>query len=312
MLPTRIPILRVHVDTDVRFDRSVADPALDQWRHYLVAARRYRPHLLTEPEEKLFAEKAVTGRSAWVRMFTQVTDAITVDLDGEKATLEEALARLHLPDRAARQAAGRAITEALAPGLPVRTYIFNAVMSDHWLDDKLRHYRTWVEARNLGNEISDDTFAALVNAVTDRYDIPARWYRLKGRLLGIADQDEFDRYAPLAPKLDSPAALGAYIDRLNAEGVAVYRRLSPAVLIALMEIACKQLADYHAARDPFAMAPYGVSWAGEEKSANWFDTAREYTERWHHQQQIRLAVPRLGNARTGIMKREPQAPQLHG
>src|SRR5881398_3427174 len=79
-----------------------------------------------------------------------------------------------------------------------------------------------------------------------------------------------DGYFPPAPKLDSPAALGAYIDRLNAEGVAVYRRLSPAVLIALMEIACKQLADYHAARDPFAMAPYGVSWAGEEKSANWF------------------------------------------
>jgi len=119
-----------------------------------------------------------------------------------------------------------------------------------------------------------------------------------------------DGYFPPAPKLDSPAALGAYIDRLNAEGVAVYRRLSPAVLIALMEIACKQLADYHAARDPFAMAPYGVSWAGEEKSANWFDTAREYTERWHHQQQIRLAVPRLGNARTGIMKRELYYPVL--
>jgi hypothetical protein len=57
-----------------------------------------------------------------------------------------------------------------------------------------------------------------------------------------------------------------------------------------MEVATKSLAELHASRDPFAMAPYGVSWAGEEKSANWFDTAREFTERWHHQQQIRLAV----------------------
>ena len=105
-----------------------------------------------------------------------------------------------------------------------------------------------------------------------------------------------DSYPPPAPKLDSNAALGAYINQLNDEGVTVYRRLSPAVLISLMEVACKQLADYHASRDPYAMAPYGVSWAGEEKSANWFDTAREYTERWHHQQQIRLAVDPSGTA----------------
>jgi uncharacterized protein (TIGR03083 family) len=116
-----------------------------------------------------------------------------------------------------------------------------------------------------------------------------------------------DGYLPPAPKLDSPAALGAYINRLNDEGVTVYRRLSPEVLILLMEMACKQLAEYHAGRDPFAQAPYGVSWAGEEKSANWFDTAREYTERWHHQQQIRLAVERPG---PGILTRELYYPVL--
>lgn len=114
-----------------------------------------------------------------------------------------------------------------------------------------------------------------------------------------------DGYFPPAPPLDSPATLAAYIDRINAEGVAVYRRLSPSVLISLMEIVCKQLAACHAVRDPYALAPYGVSWAGEEKSANWFDTAREYTERWHHQQQIRLAV-----GRPGIMTRELYYPVL--
>ena len=119
-----------------------------------------------------------------------------------------------------------------------------------------------------------------------------------------------DGYAPPAPNIDSPAALGRYIDRLNEEGVTVYRRLSPAVLITLMEIACKQLAEYPAGRDPLAQAPSGVRWAGEEKSANWFDTAREFTERWHHQQQIRLAVERPGVGGPGILTRELYYPVL--
>lgn len=119
-----------------------------------------------------------------------------------------------------------------------------------------------------------------------------------------------DAYAPQAPRIDSLAALGAYINRLNEEGVTVYRRLSSEVLISLMEVACKQLAEYHAGRDPIVQAPYGVSWAGEEKSANWFDTAREYTERWHHQQQIRLAVESSASRGSGILTRELYYPVL--
>jgi uncharacterized protein (TIGR03083 family) len=103
-----------------------------------------------------------------------------------------------------------------------------------------------------------------------------------------------DAYAAEKPKIHSSADLAAFINRLNHEGVTVYRRLSPAVLITLMEVAAKLLAELHASRDPDAIAPIGVSWAGEEKSANWFNTAREFTERWHHQQQIRLAVNKPG------------------
>jgi uncharacterized protein (TIGR03083 family) len=108
-----------------------------------------------------------------------------------------------------------------------------------------------------------------------------------------------------SPAIHSPADLAAFINRLNHEGVTVYRRLSPAVLIALMEIAAKSLAELHASLDPDEMAAIGVSWAGEEKSANWFHTAREFTERWHHQQQIRLAVDK-----PAIMTRELYFPVL--
>jgi uncharacterized protein (TIGR03083 family) len=92
----------------------------------------------------------------------------------------------------------------------------------------------------------------------------------------------------------SPQDLITLVNCLNREGVTVYRRLSPPVLIDMMRVACEQSARFHESLDPFAPATFAVTWAGEETSLNWFDTARELTERWHHQQQIRLATNRPG------------------
>ena len=86
----------------------------------------------------------------------------------------------------------------------------------------------------------------------------------------------------------------ALVNRLNREGITVYRRFSPTVLTQIMQWACAQTADYYESLDPFATAAIGVSWAGEMTSLVWFDVARELTERWHHQQQIRLATNRPG------------------
>ena len=98
------------------------------------------------------------------------------------------------------------------------------------------------------------------------------------------------------PRADirSDADLIALINAANADGVGAFGRLSPAVLIALMEIATAQLSDYMRALDPRQPAVFAVSWAGDAASPQWFDTARELTERWHHQQQIRDAVGRPG------------------
>jgi uncharacterized protein (TIGR03083 family) len=114
-----------------------------------------------------------------------------------------------------------------------------------------------------------------------------------------------DQYAFERPNLTSNADLVALVNRLNSDGVAIYRRLSPKVLISLMEVVSRESAEYHESLDPFARAHFAVSWAGEEESDNWFDTAREFTERWHHQQQIRLAVNK-----PGIMTRELYYPVL--
>jgi uncharacterized protein (TIGR03083 family) len=96
------------------------------------------------------------------------------------------------------------------------------------------------------------------------------------------------------PAIRSSEDLTALVNRMNHEGVTVYRRLSPPVLIELLKSAGEESARFHESLDPFAPAAFPVSWAGESASLNWFDTARELTERWHHQQQIRLAANRPG------------------
>jgi uncharacterized protein (TIGR03083 family) len=103
-----------------------------------------------------------------------------------------------------------------------------------------------------------------------------------------------DGFVAEGPRSGAPADVRAFVDRANAAGVAAFGRLSPAVLRTLMSDASAEFCAFHQRLDPFAPAAFAVSWAGETQSANWFDTARELTERWHHQQQIRLALDRPG------------------
>ena len=179
----------------------IDDERLAFCRHYLESARRYRAHLLTEAEERILADKSVTGRSAWGRLFSELTSTITVDLDGG-VSLEEGLSRLQSPDREVRAAAAMAVTEGLAPGLRTRAFVFNTLLADKATDDRLRRYPSWIASRNLDNEASDESVQALVDAVVSRYDIPQRWYALKARLLGLDRLADFDRMASVASSED--------------------------------------------------------------------------------------------------------------
>jgi uncharacterized protein (TIGR03083 family) len=97
-----------------------------------------------------------------------------------------------------------------------------------------------------------------------------------------------DGYTPSLPFTD----LSSFVNGLNAEGVSFARRLSPPLLIEMHARHGAEMSSFLASLDPFAPAKWGVSWAGEEESPMWFDVARELTERWHHQQQIRDATGR--------------------
>jgi oligoendopeptidase F len=176
----------------------IDDPALAFCRHHLLSVRRYRPHLRSEPEERILADKNVTGASAWARLFSEQTATISVDLDDGPAALEQALARLQGPDREVRRAAAEAVSDALAPGLRTRAFIFNTLLADKASDDRIRSYPDWIASRNLDNEASDESVQALVDAVVRRYDIPQRWYRLKAQLLGVDRLADYDRMASVA------------------------------------------------------------------------------------------------------------------
>jgi oligoendopeptidase F len=182
-----------------RAEQLLAGEGLDFCRHYLRNIRRYREHLLSEPEEKILSEKSLTGAGAWTRLFEELTSAIDVELPGkegtEKVALDVALSRLALSDRELRRSSAEAVTAALAPGLRTRAFLFNTLLADKGIDDRLRSYPHWLAARNLANEASDESVRALIEAVRARNEIPCRWYRLKAKLLGVERLADYDRMA---------------------------------------------------------------------------------------------------------------------
>ena len=177
--------------------RDSGDDELEFCRHHLRTVRRYRPHLLSEKEEKLLAEKSISSQSAWARLFGEVVAALRVDLDGNEVTLDVALSRLQVADRDTRMAAAKAVSETLEPGLRTRGFIYNTLVYDKSVEDRLRSYPNWLASRNLANEASDESVMALIEAVRRRYDVPRRWYALKAKLMGIPKLADYDRMAPV-------------------------------------------------------------------------------------------------------------------
>ncbi len=182
---------------DERAAELLTSPSLEPWRHHLRSERRYRPHLLSEPEERILAEKSISSQSAWGRLFSEHLAAVRVELAGEEISLEVALSRLQSADRDVRRTAAAGVSAALEPGLRTRAFIYNTLIHDKAVEDRLRSYPHWLASRNLDNEASDESVAALIEAVRSRYDLPQRWYRLKARLLGIDRLADYDRVAPV-------------------------------------------------------------------------------------------------------------------
>jgi oligoendopeptidase F len=186
-------------------------PALARWRHTLEQKRVFRPHLLSEPEEKMDSEKTVTGRDAFARLFEETVSSVQCPIKRgrkfEPTGLQRTIAMLYEPDRGVRKAAAEGLTKALQNNARLLTFIFNNLVLDHQTDCRLRQYPDPMTNRNLSNEIKPAVVDALMTATERGQKMVHRYYRLKARLLGARTLHDYDRYAPLfaeRPSCDWP------------------------------------------------------------------------------------------------------------
>ncbi|MEX0721963.1 MAG: M3 family oligoendopeptidase [Balneolaceae bacterium] len=170
---------------------------LARYKHYLEVSRLYKDHVLEENQEQILSAKSVTGRSAWIRFFDETLGAAKFELDGKELTEQEALSKLHESDRDLRKRAHASLSKTFKKLNRSLTFVFNTLLADKFTNDKLRNYSSWISSRNLANETDNETVDALVNAVTSKYDLVQRYYKLKRDLLGLDEMKDYDRYAPI-------------------------------------------------------------------------------------------------------------------
>ncbi len=187
---------------DARAAQLLADPVLATRRHYLAAARRYRPHVLSEAEERVLDEAANTGERAWVRLFDETVASLRfrpkVGEVAREVGLEETLALLYDADRTRRQAGAAALTEGLRASARLLAFALNTLVANKSTEDRLRKHAGMMDSRHLANEIEAASVDALMTATERAFPVVQRYYRLKAKLLGIPQLADYDRYAPIA------------------------------------------------------------------------------------------------------------------
>jgi oligoendopeptidase F len=190
--------------------RKLADaPELENYQHYLMSGRRYKPHTLSEREEVLLNHKSLTARSAWVNLFDEFLASVDYrfDYNGEIQTLTQPalLALSYQPDRSMRKAAQECLYTELSRHELVLTNVFNAITQDHGLNDQIRHYPSPIASRHLANEIETEVVDRMQWVTESNYEIAHRYYLLKARLLGLEKMATYDQYAPVATKMPNCA-----------------------------------------------------------------------------------------------------------
>lgn len=207
-------------------ERLFQDPVLARYRHFLEQKRSWKPHYLTEPEEKVIEQKSVTGRSAFVRLFDESVAGIMFPFEyagaRERLSLQQLNAKLYDSRREIRQAAANGLTEGLKENARLLTFIFNNLVLDHRSDCDLRQFASPMAPRHLANEITQGVVDALMTAAERHHTTVERYYRLKAKLLGLDTLYDYDRYAPLYS--DLPTCDWKQARRLVQEG---YDAFSP-------------------------------------------------------------------------------------
>ena len=196
---------------DAQLAALLATPALAEYQHYIESVRRFKPHTLSEKEEQLLNQKRLSGQSAFVQLFGELSGSLrfTVGIEGgedsEARELSdgEVMALLRHPAAAVRERAMTVFLETYASHGLVLSSIFNNILLDHKIDCELRKYADVVLPTHLANEIAPATVEALMQAVERHYPVAQEYFRLKARLLGLERLKNTDVYAPIESVAES-------------------------------------------------------------------------------------------------------------
>ena len=207
--------------------RLVADPALAPYRHHLEVARRFRPHKLSEPEEKIVNEKENTGRNAFARLHTELTAelAFPLEMDGARRdlTLSEVLALLYRPERDLRRRAMETVFGVLEQHRQVLAFVYDTLVQDHLTMDRLRRFPHPMAERHLGNEIDAEAVEQMLKVTEANYPVAQDYFRLKARLLALPRLALYDQYAPVGQALPP-----CTFDRARAAVLEAFGAFAPA------------------------------------------------------------------------------------
>src|SRR5579884_2744270 len=168
---------------------------------YLESIRRYKPHTLSEPEEKVINLKNTTGRSAINTLYDVLTNAMTFTLTvkgvRKKLTREELNLYIRSPEPQMREAAYHEMYRVFAAQRDVIGEMYTALVND-WRSENLhlRHFPSPIAARNLGNDVPDDAVEALLRVCAKNGEVFQQYFRLKARICGIRSMSRYHIYAP--------------------------------------------------------------------------------------------------------------------
>ena len=170
-------------------------------RYHLATIRRFQPHTLSEPEEKIVNIKNVTGRSAVHSLYDVVTNAFTFTLtvNGKRKTMtrEELTSYLRHVQGRLRETAYQEMYRVYADQHDLLGEIYKTLVNDWKAENlQLRRFSSPIAARNLGNDIPDDAVASLLRVCQRNAGIFQDYFRIKARLCKIKPMSRYHIYAP--------------------------------------------------------------------------------------------------------------------
>lgn len=181
---------------------SLADaPEVARDRHYLNALRRFAPHTLSEPEERMLAERGPAAVSAWQTLASQITSTLEVPFDAgegpEPHTIDRLLAHARDTRREIRIGALDTLYAALEPHTAVLAHCYDTLVGDRLSMDRLRSYSSPMDPTHLRNELPGPAVDHMLDAVERHYHLAHRWFRTKARIMGLDRLALADQYAPI-------------------------------------------------------------------------------------------------------------------